>query len=88
MYAKMFEEMKKTLTQIDDFCYELAQNVTVDIMPGDSDPSDDTIPQQPINKAYFPKSKGNDYLKAVPNPHNFELDGVNILGTSGKIGVF
>lgn len=40
----MFDEMKKTLILVDDLCHELAKNVTIDIMPGESDPSDDTIP--------------------------------------------
>ena len=81
----MFDEMKKSLGVLDEFCHDLAKNVTIDVMPGESDPSDDTIPQQPINKAYFPKSYACEHLKAVSNPYHFEMDGVNILGTSGKL---
>jgi len=54
-------------------------------MPGENDPSDDVLPQQPLNRAYFPKGYGCGYLNAVTNPYLFSLDNTHILGTSGNL---
>lgn len=84
LYARVFQDLKKSLEMIDSFCYDLSQNVTVDIMPGDNDPSDDALPQQPINRAYFPKGYACGHLNAVTNPYQFSVDETRILGTSGS----
>jgi len=84
LYARVFQDMKKSLESLDDFCSELSQNVTLDIMPGDNDPTDDALPQQPINRAYFRKGFSNGHLNAVTNPYLFRLENTHILGTSGK----
>jgi len=86
LYTRVFNDLKKSLSKLDEFCSEISQNVTLDIMPGDSDPSDDVLPQQPINRAYFPKGFSNGHLNAVTNPYMFSLDNTHILGTSGILG--
>lgn len=83
IYARVFEDMKKSLLQLDEFCLELAQNVTVDVIPGENDPSDDAFPQQPLNRAYFPKSYSCGHMNSVTNPYLFSLEDALILGTSG-----
>jgi DNA polymerase II small subunit/DNA polymerase delta subunit B len=85
MYAKVFEDMKKTLQELDSLCLDLSQNVTVDIMPGENDPSDDAMPQQPLNRAYFPSAYSSGNLNSASNPYVFSLDDVEILGTSGTL---
>ena len=75
--------MKKSLIDIDELCLDLAQNVTVDVMPGENDPSDDALPQQALNRAYFPKSYACGHLNSVTNPYLFTLEDATILGTSG-----
>jgi DNA polymerase delta subunit 2 len=84
LYTKIFEEMKKTLGVLDDLCYEIAQNVTVDVMPGENDPSDNALPQHPLNRAYFPKAFSCGHLISASNPHSFSMDETDIIGTSGK----
>lgn len=76
--------MRKSLEMLDNFCYDLSQNVTVDVMPGEADPSDDALPQQPLNRAYFPKGYAVGHLNAVTNPYHFSMDETHILGTSGN----
>lgn len=53
-------------------------------MPGVGDPTTHLMPQQPIHRAVFPRaSLCGEMLKLVPNPYQFMLDDVYIMGTSG-----
>jgi DNA polymerase delta subunit 2 len=84
LYQKMYGEIGKTMRVVDDIVEELVQSITVDIMPGENDPSDEALPQQPLNRAYFPKSYNYGQLSAVTNPYEFCIDDTTILGTSGQ----
>ncbi|KAL0270573.1 UNVERIFIED_CONTAM: hypothetical protein PYX00_007939 [Menopon gallinae] len=59
------------------------KSVAVDIMPGEHDPSNHTLPQQPIHQCVFPQSSNYTSLKRVTNPYECILQGRRILGTSG-----
>lgn len=84
MFSKLQVETGKALKQLDDLMKDLAQKIPVDVMPGEQDPSDDRLPQQPLNRSYFPTSYSYGGLTAVSNPYEFEIDDVRILGTSGE----
>lgn len=53
-------------------------------MPGKSDPSNVSLPQQPLNSCLFPHGSRFNSLHLVPNPYSFSVDGVSIMGHSGQ----
>lgn len=90
----LFEEEGKlisSLEQLSDFLTNILQSIPVDIMPGENDPSDKSLPQQPLHKAlfsgalesYFHDSNQNVF-NPTTNPSWFNISGVKLLGTSGQ----
>lgn len=69
---------------LDEFLYNLCQIIDVDIMPGENDPSNHILPQQPLHHCMFPKSSKYKSLNQVLNPYKCSLNGVRILGSSGQ----
>ena len=59
-------------------------SVYIDIMPGLTDPSNLSLPQQPFNSCLFPQGSRFNSLNLVTNPHSFDIDGHNIVGHSGQ----
>lgn len=76
--------LKDGISALDDILVQLAAGVDVDIMPGDSDPTNFILPQQPLHPCLFPKATRYETLHCVTNPYNFSLDGVEVLGSSGQ----
>ncbi|KAG0261372.1 hypothetical protein DFQ27_002992 [Actinomortierella ambigua] len=69
---------------LDSVLQELSTSVHVDIMPGESDPCNVTLPQQPIHPALFPASRQLSSFQSVTNPYWCNVDGVTILSSSGQ----
>ncbi|CAD2086105.1 DNA polymerase delta small subunit, putative [Plasmodium vinckei lentum] len=69
---------------IDTFLSSLCSSVYVDLMPGEKDPSDSTLPQQPFPNMFFKKSKKYDSFQCVTNPYMFSIDNVNVCCMSGE----
>lgn len=63
---------------------ELAGAVPVDAMPGAADPANYSLPQQPLHRCLFPGAAPYSTFTRCTNPHEFDLDGVRFLGTSGQ----
>lgn len=85
------EKTIKCLEDFGDFLANTLQTIPIDIMPGATDPSDKTLPQQPLNKALFKESLrpyfdrvNSEILNLVTNPYNFTLNGLEVLVTSGQ----
>ncbi|KAL3875497.1 hypothetical protein ACJMK2_033443 [Sinanodonta woodiana] len=83
--------MKKTaagsveaMKSLDDIIAQLAACMDVILMPGEYDPSNFTLPQQPLHRCMFPKGSRYLTLNCVANPLDCSLDGVRFLGTSGQ----
>ncbi|KAL3285977.1 hypothetical protein HHI36_000491 [Cryptolaemus montrouzieri] len=68
----------------DRFLSQLCQIIEVDVMPGENDPSNHILPQQPLHYCMFPKSSKYNSSNQVPNPYKCSLNGLQILGTSGQ----
>merc|ERR1712156_987971 len=68
----------------DGILQEFSSGIDVDLMPGENDPANQIMPQQPLHCCLFPKARKFKTLKTVPNPYMFEACGVTILGTSGQ----
>eukprot|EP00041_Stephanoeca_diplocostata_P028186 m.789764 g.789764 ORF g.789764 m.789764 type:complete len:484 (-) comp23324_c1_seq2:70-1521(-) len=70
--------------ELDDILAQLTACVPVDIMPGFNDPSNCTMPQQPMHRCMFPKGASTGLLRGVTNPYDFTLDATQFVGTSGQ----
>ncbi|KAG6506463.1 hypothetical protein ZIOFF_031786 [Zingiber officinale] len=72
------------IKELDILLNQLAAAMPVDIMPGLDDPANYSLPQQPLNRCLFPGAFAYNTFLSCTNPHQFELDGVLFLGTSGQ----
>ncbi|KAL0186614.1 hypothetical protein M9458_018284, partial [Cirrhinus mrigala] len=59
-------------------------SVSVDVMPGQYDPTNYTLPQQPLHRCMFPLSVPFPTLQLVSNPYQAIVDGIRFLGTAGQ----
>lgn len=70
--------------EVDNLLAQLTSSVPVDVMSGANDPSNMTVPQQPMHRCMFPKAASSTLMKGATNPHDFTLGGASFLGTSGQ----
>ncbi|EGR34233.1 DNA-directed polymerase delta regulatory subunit, putative [Ichthyophthirius multifiliis] len=83
-FKNLYSEISQKMKDVDELISQLSYNTSLDIMPGEKDPTPMFLPQQPINKCYFMQSINNKNLQCVTNPYKFEIDGIQFLGTSGQ----
>ncbi|XP_063051403.1 DNA polymerase delta subunit 2 [Engraulis encrasicolus] len=69
---------------LDELLVQLVASIPVDVMPGQYDPTNYTLPQQPLHRCMFPLSTSYPTLQLVSNPYQACVDGVRFLGTSGQ----
>ncbi|NXC44781.1 DPOD2 polymerase, partial [Penelope pileata] len=69
---------------LDEILLQLCSSVPVDVMPGEFDPTNYTLPQQPLHRCMLPLASAYPTLQLVTNPYQADLDGVRFLGTSGQ----
>ena len=74
------------LRSLDQFLTQLAASVPVDVMPGEGDPTNQALPQQPLHPCLFPEASrfAPATFAAATNPHDFSVGGCDFLGTSGQ----
>lgn len=73
--------------QLDEYLAQLISKMEVDVMPGEFDPSNLMLPQQPLHHAMLSKSIGSNFkynLHTRTNPYKFVLNDVCFLGASGQ----
>ncbi|XP_068167246.1 DNA polymerase delta subunit 2 isoform X2 [Antennarius striatus] len=69
---------------LDELLLQLVASVPVDVMPGQNDPTNYTLPQQPLHRCLLPLASAYPTLQLTPNPYQASIDGVRFLGTSGQ----
>ncbi|CAG5922236.1 DNA polymerase delta subunit 2 isoform 2-T4 [Menidia menidia] len=69
---------------LDELLLQLVASLPVDVMPGQYDPTNYTLPQQPLHRCMFPLSSVYPTLQLASNPYEASIDGVRFLGTSGQ----
>ena len=79
------EQLADPIRVADRYFAELASLLPVDLMPGAFDPSNTSLPQQPLHHCLFPNAARFTTFKRATNPHSFVLDkDFSVLGTSGQ----
>ena len=63
--------------ELTGFLKLLTRTIPVTIMPGDSDPSNCTLPQQPLHPCMLPDESG--FLETATNPYECDISGVRLV---------
>lgn len=78
---------------LDDFLATLLPSIPITLMPGDSDPANVSLPQQPIHSAMFPRSRNYGpttdssqpgWFDSTTNPWEGDIDGWRFMGNGGQ----
>lgn len=78
---------------LDDFLSSLLPSIPITLVPGESDPANVSLPQQPIHPAMFPHSRayanvpGSEepgWFDSVTNPWEGDIDGWRFITTGGQ----
>ena len=78
---------------LDSFLATLLPSIPITLIPGESDPANVSLPQQPIHPAMFPHSRAyctiprsNEpgWLDTATNPWEADVDGWRMIGTGGQ----
>lgn len=77
-------DVLSSLKKVDAFLGSLCSSVNVDLMPGEFDPANHLMPQQPMHYCMFPEVTQHKSFMGVTNPYRFSLEERLILGTSGQ----
>eukprot|EP00939_MAST-03C_sp_MAST-3C-sp1_P004048 g4048.t1 len=72
------------LQQLDLVLSQMLASVPVDVMPGERDPTNFVVPQQPLHPCLLPHSSRYSSFRPVTNPYACEFDSVRFLGMSGQ----
>ncbi|ANQ07693.1 DNA polymerase delta small subunit [Plasmodium coatneyi] len=75
---------EKDMKTVDTFFASLCPGVYVDLMPGENDPTDAILPQQPFPNLFFKTARNYSSFKCVTNPYLFSIDNVNVCCMSGE----
>eukprot|EP00253_Pinus_taeda_P027511 PITA_27511 len=76
--------LTESIKELDLALTQIAAAMPFDIMPGPNDPANFSLPQQPLHKCLFSGASTYNTFVSATNPHQFEVDGVCFLGTSGQ----
>ncbi|MES1911541.1 MAG: hypothetical protein MHM6MM_003956 [Cercozoa sp. M6MM] len=74
-------DVVKSLSLLDALLAQLALAVPVDLIPGETDPSNVAMPRPPLHAAFFPLSSQLAGLTRASDPHEISVDGTVLLGT-------
>ena len=69
---------------LDQLLVRLVSSIPVDVMPGEFDPANHALPQQPLHPCILPLASSYPTLTTVSNPYQCSIDGVRFLGSSGQ----
>jgi DNA polymerase delta subunit 2 len=54
---------------------QIATSVNVDLLPGETDPTNNSLPQQPFSRVLLPKASRLTTFRSTPNPYEAEIQG-------------
>ena len=79
--------------RLDEFLATLLPSIPVTLLPGEDDPANVSLPQQPIHSAMFPRSRNYGappdstepgWFDRVTNPWDGDVDGWRLMGNGGQ----
>jgi len=79
--------------RLDDFLATLLPSIPITLLPGEGDPANVSLPQQPIHPAMFPRSRNYcampnstepGWFHSVTNPWEGDVDGWRMMGNGGQ----
>ena len=79
--------------RFDEFLATLLPSIPITLMPGEDDPANVSLPQQPIHPAMLPRSRNYGappgstepgWFDSVTNPWEADIDGWRIMGNGGQ----
>ena len=79
--------------RLDEFLATLLPSIPITLLPGEDDPANVSLPQQPIHPAMFPRSRNYGatlgspepgWFDSVTNPWEGDVDGWRMLGNGGQ----
>ncbi len=79
--------------RLDDFLATLLPSIPITLLPGEGDPANVSLPQQPIHPAMFPRSRNYcampdstepGWFHSVTNPWEGDVDGWRLMGNGGQ----
>ncbi|XP_063607268.1 DNA polymerase delta subunit 2-like [Penaeus indicus] len=74
----------KLVKELDDILTQIASVCPVDLMPGEFDPANHVMPQQPLHRCMFPKAAVYSSMQSVSNPYECIIGGRVFIGMSGQ----
>ncbi|XP_015785787.1 DNA polymerase delta subunit 2 [Tetranychus urticae] len=72
------------MSTIDEYLAELGRSIEIEIMPGFTDVTNVSIPQQPIHPSILPRSSIYSTIRGVTNPYAASFDSRLFIGNSGQ----
>ncbi|AAS50234.1 AAL132Cp [Eremothecium gossypii ATCC 10895] len=79
------------LDELGSFMANTLTSLPITILPGANDPSERSLPQQPLHKALFKQALkpyfaevNSEVFESVTNPYWFDLEGIQVLVSSGQ----
>ncbi|KAG7158415.1 DNA polymerase delta subunit 2-like [Homarus americanus] len=82
--AREKPEKVKMMKELDDILAQIASVCPVDVMPGEFDPANHIMPQQPLHCCMLPKAAMYSTMQSVTNPYECEIGGRAFIGLSGQ----
>ncbi|CAK1367837.1 DNA polymerase subunit delta-2 [Cercospora beticola] len=79
--------------RLDSYIASLLPSIPVTLLPGATDPTSTSLPQQPIHAAMFPRCRpymshpqepAGSWFDSLTNPAEFDLDGLRFIGGGGQ----
>ena len=72
------------MEMIDNWIFQIAKFIEVDIMPGEHDPASIMMPQQPLHIGILPKCSTLTSVRCLTNPYAAKINGTCLMGCSGQ----
>jgi len=78
------KSVETALEDLDRLLAQLAASINVELLPGESDPANMKLPQQPLLASFFPRAKQWPSFHRHTNPCELDINAYRVIGSSGQ----